>query len=140
MILLDLAKMSEKELLSKKGSDAVLKMLLKYSKSKDFIRKVQEMMKKYQLIFVSLSQEQAKCVFEYVLHVGKGNPKNAASMRNSFNETYGSKRADKIFSLADYFKQQGRQEAKIELLQQLESLGVSQDIIEKAQQEADKNQ
>lgn len=110
MVLIDLKKISEKELFDNVGDDTLLKFLLKYSRTKDFIKKIRALMEQRPSIFVSLSTNQATFVFHYVLHVGKGTPSNAKMMKIAMNRIYGQPKADKIFSLADYFREEGMQE------------------------------
>ena len=158
MHVLDLKKMPEGELLDNEGADTILKLLLKYSREKDFIQRIQALMKERPNIFLSLSIAQATFIFEYILYVGKGTPANAKIMKAAMNQLYGAPKAKKIFSLADYFRLEGMrkgvEKGKLEgmrkgvekgifmLAAELKKAGVSEDIIEKAvhqQKEAHKS-
>ena len=65
-------------------------------------------------IFLSLPTAQATFIFEYILHVGKGTPANASTMKTAMNRIYGENKAQKIFSLADYFRLEAKEKAKQE--------------------------
>ena len=110
MNLLDLSSISKDKILELGGADAALKLFLKFARDIDFIKKVEKCMLESPNIFVSLSEQQAKLLFEYVIFVGKGNKENAENMEQAIRKIYGQEKAKKIFSLADYFKQQGIQE------------------------------
>ena len=110
MQLLDLAKIPEEVILQHGGADMLLKLLLKYSRKKDFIQRILALMEQHPNIFVSLPTAQANFIFEYILHVGKGTPANASTMKATMNQLYGKAKADQFFSLADYFKQKLRKE------------------------------
>ncbi len=110
MLLIDLNEMPQDALLYCGGKDTLLKLLLKLSRQKDFIRKIHDLMNAHPEIFVSLSSNQAGFVFEYILHLGKGTPENAKIMKTAISQVYGHKKAEKIFTLADYLRQEGRQE------------------------------
>ncbi len=150
MHVLDLKKKSKEELLDNEGADTILKFLLKYSREKDFIQRIQTFMKERPNIFLSLSAAQATFIFEYILYVGKGTPANAKIMEAAMNQLYGAPKAKKIFSLADYFRQEGmrkgvekgREQGIFMLASELKKAGVSQDIIARAvhqQKEAHKS-
>ncbi len=159
MHVLNLKKVSEAAMLRNGGADSLLKFLLKYSREKNFIQRIQAFMKERPNIFLSLSAAQAKYIFEYIFNVGKGTPENARIMKAAMNQLYGAPKAKKIFSLADYFrleaKKEGKQEGRIEgmrkgiekgrqegreqgmimLAAELKKAGVSQEIIERAVQQ-----
>ena len=110
MIVVEPSAMPENTLQQQGGADAVLKLLIKYSKQKDFVGKMESLMKNNSKIFLSLSVTQASKVLEYVLFVGKGTETNAKRMKATINQVYGTAKGTKIFSLVDYFKQEGRLE------------------------------
>ena len=114
MLLIDIAHTPEDTLLHQTTPDALLKLLLKYSREKDLIRRIQTLMRSHPAMFVSLSLNQARFVFEYVLAVGRGNPKNATIMKAAMHQVYGEAQGEKIFSLLDYFREEARQKAKRE--------------------------
>jgi len=113
MLVVDLAAMPEDVLLQHHSADTLLKILLKLSRQKDFIRKVEQLISMQPQIFLSLSSTQAGFVFEYVLRVGKGNPQNAKIMKTAMNQLYGEKKASKVFTLMDYFREEAIQMAKV---------------------------
>ncbi len=142
MCVLDLKKMSEEALLGNEGADTLLKFLLKHSREKDFIQKLQALMEQKPEIFVSLSIPQAQFVFEYALYVGKGTPANASIMRTAMNQLYGKPKAQKIFSLADYFREEAKKKVRKEGIQEGMRKGVEkgrkegiQEGIQKGRQE-----
>ncbi len=110
MHILNLKKMSVGVLLRNEGADTPLKLLLKYSREKDFIQRMQALMKQHPNIFLSLSIRQAQFVLEYALYVGKGTAANARIMEAAMNQLYGAPKAKKIFSLADYFRLEAKKE------------------------------
>ena len=112
MNLLDLSEIPAKEITRMGGADAVLKLLLKFSRELDFIQKIKEHMYANSKIFVTLSETQARFMYEYVLFVGSGTKENANTMNEAIQQTYGADKATKIFSLFDYFKQEAMQEGK----------------------------
>ncbi len=136
MLMVDLAHLQEQETLS--GHDGVMKLLLKISRERDFITKPQKHMRDYPLIFVNLSEQQAKIVYEYTLFVGKGTPKNAEDMKKIMKAVYGQDRSEKIFTLMDYYqeeaKKQGMLKGKLEGIKQtialLEKQKVDPSLIE----------
>lgn len=109
LILLDLSDTPDEEIIKEGGADAVLKLLLKWGRERDFIKKLQNIMTSNPKIFVSLSIEQAGYMYDYAMFVGEGNPKNAQIMKEALQKTYGESKAKKIFSLADYYEEQGIQ-------------------------------
>ncbi len=60
MRLIDLPSMPEDKILQEVDEDTLLKLLLKYSRDKDFIRKMVAFMHSHPKIFISLSLEQVK--------------------------------------------------------------------------------
>jgi len=112
MNLLDLSEIPAEEITRMGGADAVLKLLLKFSRKLDFIQKIEEHMYSNSKIFVALSDTQARCMYEYVLFVGNGNKENAKTMKEAIQQTYGANKATKIFSLFDYFVQEAEQKGK----------------------------
>ena len=106
MHLLDLTDTPEEELLQHGGIDATLKILLKWSRDKNFIEKLQRIMVSRADIFLSLSLELAGKMFEYVMFVGKGTDQNAKAMENALQKIYGERKTKKIFSLADYYREE----------------------------------
>ena len=147
MLLVDLADTHEDVLIYHGGSDAVLKLLLKYSREKDFIGKIQSLMSSHPDIFVSLSLKQAGYMYEYTMFVGKGTPENAKAMENAMQQVYGETKAKKIFTLADYYKQEGvqlgltkgkleglregKQRGKLEIAKQMLTEGLTTELISK---------
>ena len=137
MNLLDLAELPAEEITRMGGADAVLKLLLKFGRQRDFIQKIHQAMESCPEIFVSLSENQIVVLYEYSLCVGKGTKENANTMKEAIQRTYGESKATKIFSLADYFKQEarqegmekGKQEGKIEIAKQMLSKGVDRALI-----------
>ena len=107
MVLLDLSQASSAEIIGQGGADAVLKLMLKWGRERDFVSKLQELMCSNPEIFVSLSLQQAGYIYEYAMFVGEGTPKNAEIMKNAIEKTYGESKAKKMFSLADYYKKEG---------------------------------
>lgn len=134
MLLLDLSETPKKELIEKGGADAVFKLLLKYSRTKDFIGKIQELMFTSPDLFLSLSLQQAGYMYEYAMFVGKGTPENAKNMENAMQQVYGETKARKIFSLADYYKQEARKEGKKEGMEKGMEKGKKERNIEIAKQ------
>ena len=110
MNMIDLTAMSEEALLRYGGADALLKLLLKFSREKDFIGKMCDLMESSPGIFIYLSVKQASFVLEYMLHLGKGTTKNAEVMKTAINKIYGQEKAKKVFTLADYFREEAKQE------------------------------
>ena len=107
MVLLDLSQASSAEIIGQGGADAVLKLMLKWGRERDFVSKLQELMCSNPEIFVSLSLQQAGYMYDYAMFVGEGTPKNAEIMKNAIEKTYGESKAKKMFSLADYYKKEG---------------------------------
>lgn len=117
MVLLDLADTSEETILRQGGADTVLKLLLKWGRERDFVNKLQSSMNKNPDFFISLSLQQAGYMFEYVMLVGKGNSKNAEMMRTAIQQVYGKSKSEKIFTLADYYKEEAKKEGILEGMQ-----------------------
>ena len=109
MVLLDLSQASIAEIIGQGGSDAVLKLLLKWGQERDFINKLQKLMSLNPEIFVSLSAQQAGFMYDYVMLVGKGTRKNAEIMDTALQQVFGEKKAKAIFSLADFYREEGIQ-------------------------------
>ena len=107
MVLLDLSQASSAEIIGQGGADAVLKLMLKWGRERDFVSKLQELMCSNPEIFVSLSLQQAGYMYDYAMFVGEGTPKNAEIMKNAIEKTYGESKAKKMFSLADYYEKEG---------------------------------
>ena len=122
MTLIDLASISEDKILDEVDADTLLMLLLKYSRDKDFIRKMRACMHSHPQILLSLSPTQAGFVFEYILHLGKGTPQNAEAMKATMNQMSETPQGEKIFSLMDYFKEEARQEARQEAQQEERNL------------------
>ena len=110
MILLDLNEVPEQEIIKQGGADTVLKLLLKWGRERDFIKKLASCMVKNSGIFISLSPQQVLLMYEYAMHIGKGTPENAKNMKTSIQETLGPKKSKKFFSLAEYYEEQGKKE------------------------------
>ncbi len=125
MIMVDLASIPAKALRQYIGADALIKLLLKYSRESNFFGEVHKLMREVPEIFLSLSIEQAKRIFEYVLYVGKGTKQNAQDMKAAMNQLYGEKKAAKIFSLADYFRKEGVLKSKREIAKKMLAEGES---------------
>lgn len=119
LLLVDLTQISEDILIHHGGADAVLKLLLKLSREKDFIRRIHHLMSTNPKTFVSLSLEQAGYMYEYTMFVGKGTFKNAKVMENAIHQIYGASKAEKIFTLADYYKQEAKKEEKLNIARQM---------------------
>ena len=83
-------------------------------------------------LFVSLSIEQARFVFEYVLHLGKGKPENAESMKTAMNQVYGETKTQEVYSLMDYFRDEARSEGKREIAMQMVRMGLDTSTIANA--------
>ncbi len=133
MNLLDLTSLPAAAITRMGGADAVLKLLLKFGRDRDFIEKIQHMMHTQPDLFLSLSHAQAGLMFEYALFVGSGNAENAKTMKQAIQQTYGQAKAGKIFSLADYYTsegfQKGIQKGKIEMAKQMLAKGLDRALI-----------
>ena len=69
------------------GLNTLFKLLLKWSRKRDFIQKLQHSMDANPQLFVTLSLEQAGHIFEYAMFVGKGKPHNAQTMKASMQKS-----------------------------------------------------
>lgn len=45
----------------------------------------------------------------YIINLGEGNPENAKIMKTAIKQLYGQTKGERIFTLADYFRQEGIQ-------------------------------
>ena len=115
------------------GADAVLKILLRYGNERDFVDKVANLMEVNPAVFINLSDKQVEVFYEYTMFVGKGNQKSEKKMKESIQSTYGEERAEKFFSLADYYKQEGEEKGKkgrnLEIAKQMITKGMEEKLI-----------
>lgn len=113
MNLVDLADIPEDSFKECEGADTVLKILLRYGRDRDFIQKIVNFMRLNPIIFVDLSGKQVGVMYEYTMLVGQGTRENEKAMKQAIRNTYGAARAEKFFSLADYFRQGGIDETTV---------------------------
>ncbi len=110
MILLDLNEVPEQDIIKQGGADTVLKLLLKWGRERDFIKKLASCMEENARIFLSLSSKQVSLAYEYAVHVGKGTSENAHTMKTAIQKIFTPPKAKKIFTLANYYEAQGKKE------------------------------
>ena len=71
-------------------------------------------------------------MYDYVMLVGEGTPKNAEIMKNAIEKTYGESKAKKMFSLADYYEKEGIEKGIEKGIQTVERL-LSKGVLDEAQ-------
>ena len=118
MLLVDLSETSERTLLEQRGADTALKLPLKHSRDKNFIQKLQKLMLDNSELFIPLSAEQARGIYRCMISIGQSTPENAQHMKSALQRVYGANKASKIFTLIDFYKQEGERKGMQEGIKQ----------------------
>lgn len=134
--LVDLASLSEQDILKHKTRSTAFELLLKASHHKDLVRKMENYMARYPEIFLYLSLDLVKGMITYIALTTEGNKQDFKHMEAQVTKLYGPSKAKKIFTIADSFRQEGRQEGKkernVEIAKNLLKEGVDLSLVSKA--------
>ena len=112
--IVDLTSISEQDILKKKSIATAFELILKLSHHKDLIRKIENYMATNPEIFVILSVAHVKSIMTYIALVSPSNKKEFKKMEAQARKIYGENKANKIFTMADGFRQEGRLEGRKE--------------------------